>query len=109
MQDSSNTEKAALRKSSVLFAESESSVVDGTRIIRTRLQQKRFEEERGKKRKIEEDKGKKNLSKAGAAMHWKGELGVIVKSPMVNQEQVREISLKNDMEKLVSTSGPGTD
>lgn len=39
-----------------------------------------------KKRKVEEDKGKISLSKAGAAMHWKGELGVIMKSPMVNQE-----------------------
>lgn len=57
MQDSSNTEKAALRKSSVLFAESKSSVVDGTRIIRTKLQMKRSED-RGKKRKVE-DKGKK--------------------------------------------------
>lgn len=85
MQDSSNTEKAALRKSSVLFEESKSSVVDRTRIIRTKLQQKRFKEDRGKKRKVE-DKGKKSLSKAGAAMHWKGELGVIMKSPMVNQE-----------------------
>lgn len=84
MQDSSNTEKAALRKSSVLFAESKSSVVDGTRIIRTKLQMKRSED-RGKKRKVE-DKGKKSLSKAGAAMHWNGELGVIMKSPMVNQE-----------------------
>lgn len=58
MQDSSNTEKAALRKSSVLFAESKSSMADGTRIIRTKLQPKRFKEDRGKKRKVE-DKGKK--------------------------------------------------
>lgn len=42
-------------------------------------------------------------------MHWKGELGVIMKSLIVNQEQVREISLKNDVEKLVPTSGPGMD
>lgn len=50
MQDSSNTEKAALRKSRVLFAESKSSVVDGTRNIRTKLQQKRFKEDREKKK-----------------------------------------------------------
>lgn len=57
MQDSSNTEKAALRKSSVLFAESKSSVVDGTRIIRTKLQQKRFKEDRGKKKKSRRRQG----------------------------------------------------
>lgn len=44
LQESSNTEKAAVKKSSMLFAESRSSAVDGTRINRTKLQQKRFNE-----------------------------------------------------------------
>lgn len=40
-------------------------MADGTRIIRTKLQQKRFKEDRGKKRKVEEDKGKKACPKQG--------------------------------------------
>lgn len=51
-QELSNTEQAAVRKSSVLFAESESSAVGATGINRIKLQQKRVKGSILKKKEV---------------------------------------------------------
>ncbi len=52
-----NTEKAAVKKNSMLFTESKSSVVDGTKLMEGNCSKS--------------DSKERHLSKAGVAMPWK--------------------------------------